>query len=220
MLHQLCMLIPQPPKDILRIAQQACSLNQQVQFQNINAMYDILIRRFPLSGTTSVDLAQNIIMTSFSQWEEQPTFVSKTLTTKDTLIFQKNDLLKEKQEVPEVVEKNSYDDVVAEPPTENKSRIWTIFVFLIVIASLLLGFILGQQTHQPPTFKLMLPPQFSLQANGEPFTKISEQPLDRAIELEVLHDSKSVLKTEISIVENQNLIILLPVESTSPDQSP
>ena len=220
MLHHLCLLLPKPPQDLIRIAQQACSHDVNVQFQSINAMYDIITRRFPLSGTTSVDLAQNIILNSFSQWEEQPTFVSKTLTTKDTLIFMRDSLLKEKPEQHHIIEKNIVPEQAIEPKKTYPSHIWGILGFLVLLASLLIGFIVGQQFRPSPTFKLLLPPQFSLQANGKPFTKISEQPLDRPIELEVLHDSQSVLKTELSIIENQNLIILLPVEAKSLDQHP
>lgn len=218
-LEKLCGLISSAPIDLIRIAEQATTSQSNVQFQSLKAMYDILLHRFPLSGTTSVDLAQNIVQQSFEQWEEQPTFISKTFTTKDTQIFMAPDIFAADApltEAPPTLE-------LPAPPTqaiEDPSLYWFLGAIVIVLFSLGIGFLLGTMQLPDDSFKAMVPKGLSIRANGKPFSEISHQALDTEMTLEVLQNDTVLNTTKVQIEPHQHLIIILPLEATSANPAP
>jgi hypothetical protein len=183
-------------------------------------MYDILVLRFPLSGTTSVELAQNIVQQSFEQWEEQPTFISRTLTTKDTQIFIPKDFFPPAS--PETEIRNTEEPPIVAPPPPSKDLIifWVSLVLFFIICSTITGFLFGKAQIPSASFKAMVPKGLSLHANGKAFSEISNQDLDRELTLEILQDETILSETKLYMEPNQNLIIILPLETPSHNPSP
>ena len=218
-LEDLCALIVSAPIDLIRIAEQATTRKTNVQFQSLKAMYDILLHRFPLGGTTSVDLAQNIVQQSFDHWEEQPTFISKTFTTKDTQILLAPDLFAGEGALTEA------PPTIEIPPTpiqaiQDPKIYWFVGIIILVLFSLGVGFLLGTLQHPDDSFKAMVPKGLSIHANGKPFSEISYQALDREMTLEVLQNDTVLSTTQVQIEPHQHLIIILPLEATSAKTSP
>lgn len=217
-LEALISLCPSPTDDLVRISVQACAKEHDVQFRSPKAMYDILLLRYPLKGTTSVDLAQHITSQSFEEWDEQPTFISRTLTIKDTQIFIASELLS--QSAPETFPLETKE--IPSPPMETSStrNIGTTFFLIAAFGFFLIGILLGN-AHQPsPTFKAMVPKGVSLRVNGAPFSEISKQTLDSEIELEIRYNNMIMNRSKIKVESNQNVIIILPLETSSPTPSP
>lgn len=217
LLQDMLSLSAAPSEDLYRIAQQACSTQKDVQFQSSKAMYDILLMRHPINGTVSVELAQDIVQQSFDEWEEQPTFISRTLTIKDTQVFIPQELFAQSEpetfplateEIPE--QKKPSDPVV----------FWGGLSILFTVVAFSIGLFIGYTLHPNPTFKAMIPKGLSLKANGHPFSEISQQSLDREIKIEILQEDSVLMSTDILVEPNQNLIIILPLETSSKPPSP
>ena len=218
LLEALSSLCPSPVDDLLRISIQACSREKNVQFRSPKAMYDILLLRYPLKGTTSVDLAHHITSQSFEEWEEQPTFISRTLTIKDTQVFIAPDLFS--QPAPETFPLETRE--LPPPPgkTISAPSLGTTLFLILGIGVFFIGILLGYTLQPSPTFKAMVPKGVSLRANGIPFSEISQQTLDSEFELEVLHNDTVVNSSEVKVKPNQNVIIILPLETSSQTPSP
>ena len=218
LLESLLSLCSSPTAELMRISVQACAKEKEVQFRSPKAMYDILLLRFPLKGTTSVDLAQHITAQSFEEWEEQPTFISRTLTIKDTQVFVIPNLIAE--QAPETFPLETKEL----PPPPNKTHFAlnqkTALYIVVGTGLFLMGTLLGFSMRPSPTFKAMVPKGISLQANGAPFSEISQQTLDSGIKLEILHNDTIVHSNHLKIEPNQNFIIVLPLEMSSQNPSP
>lgn len=218
LLEALISLCQSPTDDLLRISVQACAKENNVQFRSPKAMYDILLLRYPLKGTTSVDLAQHITSQSFEEWSEQPTFISRTLTIKDTQVFIAPELFS--QPAPETFPLETEE---LPPPPErisSTSPFGTTLFLMTAIGILFIGILLGYALQPSPTFKAMVPKGVSLRANGAPFSEISQQTLDSEIKLEILHNDTVVNSSNIKVEPNQNVIIILPLETPSQTLSP
>ena len=218
LLETMLSLSPSPLEELRRIAVQACSPKRDVQFQSSKAMFDILLLRYPIRGTVSVELAQDIVQQSFDEWEEQPTFISRTLTIKDTQVFVAQELLA--QSSPETFLLATAEIPPPPPKSTDPVIFWGGFSILFTIAAFAVGLFIGYSQHPSPTFKAMVPKGLSLTANGRPFSEISSQPLDRDIKLEILQGETVLTNTQLIVEPNQNLIIILPLETSSKAPSP
>ena len=152
------------------------------------------------------------------EWEEQPTFISRTLTIKDTQVFIAPELFA--QHAPETFPIETKEL----PPPPNKtpinSHLEKTLILICGIGLFLVGILLGYAQKPTPTFKAMVPKGISIRANGAPFSEISQQTLDSEIKLEILHNNSIIHSNNIKVEPNQNLIIVLPLETSSQTPSP
>ncbi|MEC7985512.1 MAG: protein kinase [Myxococcota bacterium] len=210
-LGELCSLVRDLPPKLLQISKQACAREEQ-QFRSPKAMYDALLHHFPCSATVSVELSAQLAQYSIDDWDEQPTYISRTLLSDDT-----HTLLLEDALPP------SSSPIQEKPPTPTEQTIpifrWVLFVALL-LGFLFLGFFLGQRSFmaQKNRLRVFHPPAYQIQLNG---VDIQSSPQLRFVPqqnytLEVLSDKKIIEQREIQLQNDQTLIFIIPVSKESP----
>ena len=202
MLKQLCSLHPQPQPELLRISAQACSNEKKVRFQSFSAMYDILLHLFPLNSSLSIDMFQQLLAQSFNEWEDQPTFISRTIASHDTEIFV----------APKAVEREQPPKITVEqeetfiPPNPTKYPIHHLL--LVSTLTLILGFILGYSKPRPSPFRAILPPDVSLYFNNTAIDALKSIQFDKPQTIRVEKNGQNIIEQTLTLEQHQTLIII------------